>query len=63
MTITADGEESHPAAGDTVIIPAGAVRQIRNQGDSAAQAIVCMMAGGRVTMPDGEDRGLLPWAT
>ncbi len=63
MTITADGEESHPVAGDTVIIPAGAVRQIRNQGDSAAQAIVCMMAGGRVTMPDGEDRGLLPWAT
>ncbi len=63
MIIMAASEESQPQAGDTVIIPAGALRQIRNQGDSAARAIVCMPAGGQVTMPDGESRGLLPWAT
>lgn len=63
MTVVTDGEESQPTAGDAVIIPAGAVRQIRNQGTSATRAIVCMMADGRVTMPDGEDRGLLPWAS
>jgi mannose-6-phosphate isomerase-like protein (cupin superfamily) len=61
-TIVAGGEESHAGAGDTVIIPAAAVRQIRNQGGVTARAIVCMPAGGRVTMPDGADRGLLPWA-
>jgi hypothetical protein len=42
---------------------AGTARQIRNQGEVTATAIVCMTAGGRVTMPDGADRGPLPWAS
>jgi hypothetical protein len=37
-------------------------RQILNQGAIAAVAIVCMTAGGRATLPDGADRGPLPWA-
>jgi quercetin dioxygenase-like cupin family protein len=62
LTILADGAESHALAGDAVIIPAGAARQILNQGQAAAIAIVCMTAGGRATLPDGADRGPLPWA-
>ena len=62
LTILADGAESRALAGDAVIIPAGATRQIRNQGEIAAVAIVCMTAGGRATLPDGADRGPLPWA-
>jgi quercetin dioxygenase-like cupin family protein len=63
MAIMTDGTECQPEAGDTVIIPAGAMRQIRNQGESVTRAVVCMAAGGRAAMPAGEDRGLLPWAT
>ncbi len=62
LTILADGAESRALAGDAVIIPAGATRQIRNQGESPAVAIACMTAGGRATLPDGADRGPLPWA-
>jgi quercetin dioxygenase-like cupin family protein len=62
LTILADGAESRALAGDAVIILAGATRQILNQGAIAAVAIVCMTAGGRATLPDGADRGPLPWA-
>lgn len=62
LTILIGGEENRALAGDAVVIPAGAARQVRNRGDVTAVAIVCMTAGGRVTMPGGEDRGLLPWA-
>ena len=62
LTILADGAESRALAGDAVIIPAGATRQIRNQGEIAAVAIVCMTAGGWATLLDGADRGSLPWA-
>jgi quercetin dioxygenase-like cupin family protein len=63
LTVVAGGEETLALAGDAVVIPAGTVRQIRNQGEVTAIAVVCMTAGGRVTMPDGADRGLLPWAS
>ncbi len=57
------GDEDHRAeTGDAVIIPAGSIRQVRCEGPASAEAIVSMRAGGRVTLPDGEDRGLLPWA-
>ncbi len=58
------GEQDHRAeAGDAVVIPADLVRQVRNPGPGTAEAIVSMRAGGRVTMADGTDRGLLPWAS
>jgi mannose-6-phosphate isomerase-like protein (cupin superfamily) len=63
LTVVTGGEENFALAGDAVVIPAGAARQIRNQGEVTATAVVCMTAGGRVSMPDGADRGLLPWAS
>jgi mannose-6-phosphate isomerase-like protein (cupin superfamily) len=63
LAIVTGGEETLALAGDAVIIPAGTARQIRNQGGVTAIAIVCMTAAGQVTMPDGADRGLLPWAS
>lgn len=63
LAIVTGGEETLALAGDAVIIPAGTAWQIRNQGGVTAIAIVCMTAGGQVTMPDGADRGLLPWAS
>jgi quercetin dioxygenase-like cupin family protein len=62
LTIEIGGQEHLVAAGDAVIIPAGITRQVRSQGRAPATAVVSMAVGGRVTV-DGEDRGVLPWAT
>jgi quercetin dioxygenase-like cupin family protein len=62
LTIGIGGLEHRAAAGDAVIIPAGITRQIHCPGRAPATAIVSMAVGGRATV-DGEDRGLLPWAT
>jgi quercetin dioxygenase-like cupin family protein len=62
LTIEITGQE-HPAGpGDAVIIPAGITRRVHCRGGVPATAVVSMAVGGRVTV-DGEDRGLLPWAT
>jgi quercetin dioxygenase-like cupin family protein len=62
LTIEMGGQEHPAGAGDAVIIPAGVTRQVRSQGSAPVAAVVSMAVGGRVTV-DGEDRGLLPWAT
>jgi quercetin dioxygenase-like cupin family protein len=62
LTIKIGGQEHPAAAGDAVIIPPGITRQIRCPGPAPATAIVAMAVGGRAAV-DGEDRGLLPWAT
>jgi quercetin dioxygenase-like cupin family protein len=62
LAIEIGGQEHSARAGDAVIIPAGITRQVRCQASAPATAVVSMAAGGRVTV-DGEDRGLLPWAT
>jgi quercetin dioxygenase-like cupin family protein len=62
LTIEIGGQEHPAGAGDAVIIPAGITRQVRCPGRAPAAAVVSMATGGRVTV-DGEDRGLLPWAT
>jgi quercetin dioxygenase-like cupin family protein len=64
LVIETGGQENPAGAGDAVIIPAGVTRQVRcpASGSGPATAVVSMAVGGRVTV-DGEDRGLLPWAT
>ncbi|MFC6015771.1 cupin domain-containing protein [Plantactinospora solaniradicis] len=48
-------------AGQAVILPAGAVRQIR-AGAEPAEALVCMPVGGTATVPGSPERRELPWA-
>lgn len=59
--ITVDGEPRTVAPGQVAILPPDVVRQIRPAGDSPAEAVVCMPAGGAATLPDGARRPL-PWA-
>lgn len=58
---TVDGEAVSVGAGEAVAIPGGVTRQFR-AGANAAEAIVCMAAGGQASVPGSEARQPLPWA-
>ena len=61
---TVDGETAVVGAGEALAVPSGATRQFRvgGAGTSAAEAIVCMAAGGQATVPGNDARQPLPWA-
>jgi quercetin dioxygenase-like cupin family protein len=61
LTVTVDGDTSVVSAGEAVILPAGAVRQISTDG-GPADVLVCMGVGGQATVPGSTDRHRLPWA-
>jgi quercetin dioxygenase-like cupin family protein len=48
--------------GDAVHLAAGTWREVAVDGQAVATALVAMPAGGRVTLPDGTERGVAPWA-
>jgi quercetin dioxygenase-like cupin family protein len=60
VTITVDGEAADLHAGDTLVVPAGAVRQVL--ASAPAQLVVCGRGTAIVSVP-GEDapRGTPPW--
>ena len=58
---TVDGETAHVATGQALAVPGGATRQFRSGGE-AAEAIVCMPAGGQAGVPGSDARQPLPWA-
>lgn len=62
IEVTADGRTQTVTAGQTVVLPAGAPRQIRTAG-LGAQALVAMAAGGQARTPDSEVARPLPWAS
>lgn len=62
LAATVDGHTSIAEAGDAVLLPAGSLRTVTADGDAEVRALVFMPARGRVAMPDGSDRGVVPWA-
>ncbi|MFD6324532.1 cupin domain-containing protein [Streptomyces sp. NPDC058442] len=59
--VEVEGETGQAEAGQAVIVPAGAVRQLKAVG-GPAEALVAMVVGGKAMMPGSEDRIPLPWA-
>lgn len=59
--VKVEGETGQAKAGQAVIVPAGAVRQLKAVG-GLAEALVAMVVGGKAMMPGSEDRIPLPWA-
>ena len=59
-TVTIDGTRLEVAAGDTVVLPAGAVRQI--QASSALRVAVCGSGNAVASVPgEAQSRGVPPW--
>jgi quercetin dioxygenase-like cupin family protein len=61
FTLTQDGDEATVAAGQAVVVPAHVVRQVLS-GPDGFEAIVCMPAGGRASVPGTDGTRPLPWA-
>ncbi|GAB3411050.1 cupin domain-containing protein [Flindersiella endophytica] len=61
FTVTVDGASRVVAAGEALILPAGAPRQIRAN-DDPVEVLVCMPAGGKASVPGSPDTLDLPWA-
>ncbi|MFF3892720.1 cupin domain-containing protein [Streptomyces sp. NPDC001812] len=59
--VEVEGETGQAKAGQAVIVPAGAVRQLKAVG-GPAEALVAMVVGGKAMMPGSEDGIPLPWA-
>lgn len=62
LAATVDGDTSIAEVGDAVLLPAGSLRVVATEGDAPVRALVSMPARGRVSLPDGSDRGVVPWA-
>lgn len=58
---TVDGDTAQVSAGQTLVVPAGSVRQFRSIGQPL-EAIVAMQAGGLVSIPGTEGANPVPWA-
>lgn len=55
------GEAVVVGSGDTVVIPAGTVRQVDADATSGLVAVVAAPAGGQVTRPDDGTAVVPPW--
>jgi quercetin dioxygenase-like cupin family protein len=60
-TVSLGGDELRLAAGDTVVLPPGAVRRVLADPDAGLTAIVCAAGGARASLSDGSDRGVPAW--
>ncbi|MFE0701630.1 cupin domain-containing protein [Streptomyces sp. NPDC058872] len=56
-----EGRSSRAEPGQAVIVPAGAVRQVKAVA-GPAEALVAMTVGGKAMLPGSEDKIPLPWA-
>jgi quercetin dioxygenase-like cupin family protein len=55
-----DGQTFAIAPGDTLVLPAGAIRRVA-AADGGLDALVASPAGARALLTDGTDRGTPPW--
>ncbi|MBO4210453.1 cupin domain-containing protein [Micromonospora echinofusca] len=61
LTVTVADRTEVVHAGQALILPADAVRQIRAT-DAPAEVLVCMVTGGTAALPGSDERHPLPWA-
>lgn len=61
LSATVDHTEVNAAPGDAVVLPAGAVRQLRNDGPVPVITITCAIPGSQATVGDG-DPVTVPWS-
>ncbi len=61
VEVTSMGRTETVAAGQTVVLPARTVRQLRTTGEPA-EALVAMRADGRASAPGMDGDRPLPWA-
>ncbi|WP_052868483.1 cupin domain-containing protein [Streptomyces niger] len=61
LEVTAGGRTETLGAGDTLILPAGVLRQVRTAAE-AVEALVAMRSDGQVSVPGGAEARPLPWA-
>lgn len=59
--VTVDGETAGLRPGQAVVVPAGLLRRIRTT-DTHGEALVCMVPGGRASVPGKDGTMPLPWA-
>ncbi len=59
--VVVEGKTEQAKSGQAVVVPAGAVRQIKAVG-GPAEALVAMVVGGKAMMPGSEDKIPLSWA-
>ncbi len=59
-TVTLDGEDLAVAAGDSVVLPAGALRRIAADPDAGVAAVVAAAGGARAVVP-GDEPVLPAW--
>jgi quercetin dioxygenase-like cupin family protein len=59
-TVTLDGEELTVAAGDSVVLPAGALRRVAADPHAGVAAVVAAVAGARAAVP-GDEPVLPAW--
>ncbi len=62
LTVLVDGTPEDASIGDSIFVPADALRQIVNAGDGLVSIVVAMPAGAHVSTPTGSHHGELPWA-
>jgi quercetin dioxygenase-like cupin family protein len=60
-TVELDGEIVAVAAGESVVMPAGAVRRIAADRTDGLTALVAAPSGARATLPDGTDGSVPAW--
>ncbi|MGH2485549.1 MAG: cupin domain-containing protein [Ktedonobacterales bacterium] len=62
LDILVNGVTNTLYEGDAISVPAGAHIQAGNSNDAPAHAVVCIPAGTRATMVNGQEIGTPPWA-
>jgi mannose-6-phosphate isomerase-like protein (cupin superfamily) len=62
LTITINGQAFDLMIGDAIAVPARAMLSAANRTSAKASALVCIQAGFRATMANGEEFGTPPWA-
>ena len=62
ITVSVAGESTELHAGDALNVPAHSLLQLTGSREQAAHAIVCLPAGTKATMANGQEIGTPPWA-
>lgn len=61
LSVTIDGTTVVAEPGDAVLLPAGAVRQLRNDGNDHVVTLTCAVPGGRARVGAAEPVSV-PWS-